>query len=100
MPASISIASCRVSGLRKSTPETSPKKCGCNCRIEMDMAFLLVETGGCSRFHLSKKLLSDDAMSTDRGACRAYNLSCPDLIRASINLRKSIFDGRVIGERK
>jgi hypothetical protein len=27
MPASISAASCGVSGCRKSTPETSPKKC-------------------------------------------------------------------------
>src|ERR1700733_11980259 len=37
-------------------------------------------------------------MSIEPDACRAYNLSCPDLIRASINLRKSMFfEGWIAG---
>src|SRR5262249_3310820 len=39
MPASISTASSFVSGLRRSTPETSPTKCLCSCRIAIAMAF-------------------------------------------------------------
>src|ERR1700744_3058544 len=69
MPASMSAASCGVSGLRKSTPETSPKKCGWSCRIETVMAFLLIEPNGCPA-RLPEKLRRDPAMSTPRHAWR------------------------------
>jgi hypothetical protein len=42
---------------------------------------------------LDKKLLLGGTVSTASGACRLHISSCPDLIRASINLRKSLFEG-------
>src|SRR6187549_3689646 len=69
MPASMSAASCGVSGLRRSTPETSPKKCGCSWRMVMAMArLLLIEASGYSAL-LGKKLLPDPMMSTSPCAC-------------------------------
>src|SRR5882757_5579706 len=62
MPASISAASCRVSGFRKSTPETSPKKCLCNWRMATGMAGSLMVL-------LAQKLPPQRAMSTLRHAC-------------------------------
>jgi hypothetical protein len=55
------------------------------------MAFLLIGASGCST-HLPEKLLPDIAMSTRPDACGTYILSCPDLIRAFINLRKGVFE--------
>src|SRR5262249_29829947 len=52
MPASISAASSLVSGLRRSTPETSPTKCLVSCRIAIAIAF--PPEGGLSRLICGK----------------------------------------------
>src|SRR6185369_12630517 len=72
MPASISRASCRVSGLRRSTPETSPKKCLPSCRIVTGMGVSPDRTGRVAPLHLDEKLLPDPAVSTD---CDAWLVS-------------------------
>src|SRR2546430_1223179 len=70
MPASMSAASCGVSGCRKSTPETSPKKCLCNWRMATGMNVSLIAASGCSALFDQKITPCDGRVNRPGASCR------------------------------